>query len=77
MEKKLTFLTQKINTKGGQERSSLEVLYRLAASGWDITIVSFELEDWPKEHPVKWRRVPVLPLPTQILKNLWFSFDRR
>ena len=62
MDKKLTFVVPKINKRDGQERSSFEVLSRLVKNGWNLQVISFELEDWPDEYPIKWVKVPYLSL---------------
>ena len=72
-KKRLIFIAPKLHNRGGQERSSLEVLTRLAENGWDVSIMSLELSDWPKDLPVSWICIPNLPIPTQLLKNIYFS----
>jgi len=68
----LTFVIPRLNRKGGQEKSTLEVLIRLARAGWRVHVMSFVFSDWPPEVPIQWVRVPGFWVPTQILRHFWF-----
>ncbi len=72
--KQITFVSHRLDKKGGQERSSLEVLSRLKEMGHTVNIVSYNLEDWSidPEHEY-WHKVPFGGIPIQLLKNIWFS----
>tara|TARA_R110000868_G_scaffold132380_2_gene343131 strand:- start:58796 stop:59836 length:1041 start_codon:yes stop_codon:yes gene_type:complete len=50
-----------------------ENLHRLAMMGWNITVYAYNFGDWPRDIPVKWIEVPGKKIPTNLLKNLWFS----
>ncbi|MBH47509.1 MAG: hypothetical protein CME71_05015 [Halobacteriovorax sp.] len=50
-----------------------ENLHRLAMMGWNITVYAYNFGDWPSDIPVKWIEVPGKKIPTNLLKNLWFS----
>lgn len=68
----ITFVSHRLDRRGGQEKSSHEVLSRLKLKGHQINIVSFGLEDWDCENS-EWHRVPGQWIKIQLLKNLWFS----
>lgn len=70
--KKLLFALHRLESSGGQERSTLEVLTRLAARDWGIEVLSFTLADWPAALPLKWHRVPRGRNWPQLLQNIWF-----
>lgn len=62
-----------LSARGGQERTMLENLTRLARAGFEITVYAYNFSDWPTDLPVKWRAVPGKSIPTNLLKNLWFG----
>ncbi|MCX6109640.1 MAG: glycosyltransferase family 4 protein [Proteobacteria bacterium] len=63
---------QRLGDVGGQEKSTLAILSRLVASGWTVELLAFDLSDWPKDLPLKWRRLPRFPLSVQLVQNMWF-----
>ena len=63
----------RIDPFGGQERSTLEFLSRLARQGTKVRFYGFLLAGWPDEVPIDFHRVPGQWLPVQWFKNLWFS----
>lgn len=63
----------RLDRHGGQERSTLEVLVRLARRGWRIRLFARSLEDWPVGLALEFRRVPVAWLRAQLLVNLGFA----
>jgi|GEM_PF-5050793 len=72
--KKLVFTLSRLNLKGGQERSTLEVLTRLERRGWEIHIISYVFEDIPAGYSFRWHRVPAFFLPTHWLRDFWLGF---
>lgn len=71
--KKLVFTLSRLNQKGGQEKSTLEVLTRLERRGWEIHVISFVFEDIPQGYHFRWHRVPFYFLPTHWLRDLWLG----
>lgn len=71
----ITFVAHRLDRRGGQERSTHEILSRLQKKGHQIQVISFGLEDWDCDETYKtWHRVPGKNIPIQLLKNMWFSF---
>ena len=73
-KKNLLLAMHRVSRQGGQEKSSLEIFSRLAQSQSEISILSYEIHDWPSNTKVKWYKVPGKNIPIQLIKNLWFSF---
>ncbi len=71
--KTVTMIMHRLNARGGHERSTLEVLTRLARTGWAIELVAFEVDDWPTELPLRFHQVPAWHPPAQLFENLWFA----
>lgn len=71
-ERKLTVFMQRLSPRGGQERSTLEILKRLSARGWDVIVYGFELEGWPSELAIGWHRLRGRRIPLQLIKHIWF-----
>lgn len=70
----LTFVSHRLDCRGGQERSSYEVLSRLLQKGHKIHLVAFSIENWSlNSSQTSWHRVPGKWIPIQLFKNLWFS----
>lgn len=71
---RLTLYMHRLCAYGGHERTTLEIMTRLAKLGWDIEVVAYQLTDWPTDIPVRWRPIPGKALPSQFLKISWFFF---
>ena len=79
------FVLSRLNKKGGQERSTLEVVSHLHEKGWKIRILSYVLEDADpnffdesllienKKFPVIWHKIPFFFLPTHFIRDLWLG----
>lgn len=72
LEKQLIVVMHRFEVTGGQERSTYEVLTRLARMGWQIEVYSFTRTEWPAHLSLRWRRVPGITLPSVFLRALWF-----
>ena len=73
MKKSLVYIMHRVDKRGGQERSSLEYLLRLARRGWQIHVISYTFDDWPEDLVKIWTPVPGDRIRPQILRDLWFS----
>jgi glycosyltransferase involved in cell wall biosynthesis len=67
-------IMHRLHAHGGHERSTMEILVRLARSGWDIHVVSFDLEEWPESLPVTHHKMPHFHPKIQIIENMLFVF---
>lgn len=73
-QKEITFVSHRLDKRGGQERSTHEVLSRLLAQGFSIHLICFSIENWDVDHPnTSIHLVPGKKIKIQLLKNLWFS----
>lgn len=71
--KTLIFVLTRLNRRGGQEVSTLEVLERLQRKGWTIYVLSYVFEDIPVGAKFQWHRVPFYGIPTHWLRDLWLG----
>lgn len=70
---RLIFVMTRLNRKGGQELSTLEVLQRLEPKGWEVHVLSYVLEEAPSNTNFIWHRVPFYKLPTHWLRDFWLG----
>lgn len=74
--RELIVVIHRLEKRGGQERSTLEIVSRLVKLNTKIHLFSFVLSDWPEdsleEKMISWQRIPGFWIPTQLIKNIWF-----
>lgn len=71
---RICFITHKVKKGDGQGRVNYEVIQEAVAQGNEIIIIASELSEDLRCHPcVKWKKVTVKGLPTELLRNQVFA----
>ncbi len=69
----ILFLAHRLDYKGGQERSSSEILSRLSLKGHNVTFVGNDFELRESTRHINFVKVWAPPFGVQLFKNLYFS----
>ncbi|WP_201006208.1 glycosyltransferase family 4 protein [Paenibacillus glycanilyticus] len=71
---RICFVTHKVKKGDGQGRVNYEVIQEAVGQGHEIIIISSEISEDLKDHPlVEWKEVTVKGWPTELLRNQVFA----